>query len=294
MRDASDPIWKQQWYYKIEVLPNVITNGFGFPSIAVVRQLLSKIRLKGQDCIDIGAMESMVSILVERNGGNALAWDRHPDGTNATAARLQALRDTLGVKLPFVRGTSLRDIQKDVGRAKFDVVVFAGVLYHVFDPFACLLRARSMLRDGGIMIIETAATDMPDITMSFNARGRFYPRPEQGNYWLPSAACLHYLCRCARLRPVDCCYLHDGVLRLGLACRAESSFGNDDKWLAGQNSPGAVQMNYDEAVDWSTTASDKPFVDYNGVNVPLAAYQILNEQFEIKDLKKILRLGDKE
>lgn len=39
--------------------------------------------------------------------------------------------------------------------AKFDVVFFFGILYHAEDPIGYLRRVRSVLKDGGIALIET-------------------------------------------------------------------------------------------------------------------------------------------
>lgn len=42
------------------------------------------------------------------------------------------------------------------GQGPFDVVVFAGVLYHMIDPLAGMAIARSFLREGGIAVLETS------------------------------------------------------------------------------------------------------------------------------------------
>ncbi len=44
---------------------------------------------------------------------------------------------------------------------QFDVVLFLGVLYHMEDPLRALRRVVEMTAHGGLVVIETAAVDIP-------------------------------------------------------------------------------------------------------------------------------------
>ena len=74
----------------------------------------------------------------------------------------------------------------------FDVVVLSGVLYHCFGPLHTLAMARSLIRTGGLMIVETFAVVDEQYAMYFNARGFFIPDPS--TYFSPSIALLGTLC----------------------------------------------------------------------------------------------------
>jgi SAM-dependent methyltransferase len=168
------------------------------------------------------------------------------------------LQDRLGVSFEYHAGMSLREFRdRHVGASPLDVVVFSGVLYHMFDPLGGLLLARSMVRDGGILIIETGATVSPENAAFFNAGARFYPGD---NFWLPSLANLDYLLRFARLAPLEVFHLKQTartaktppICRVCVACRAVSAppAAPDDSWI---NLP--QQVDFAELIDWRVTAA---------------------------------------
>ena len=197
---AGVPILERKWYYSIEIEPERFTNGSNYPNIHLTRSALRNLSVEGLDCIDIGAMESLISILLFRRGaGRLVAYDRLD-----LRERIGFLQEKLGVNFEYLCGFPLSQLPGRLeGRALFDVVVFSGVLYHMFDPMAGLLYARRLIREGGIMIVETAAAISPEHEAYFNARGRFMGGD---NFWALSVTCLDYLLRFARLKPLDCFY----------------------------------------------------------------------------------------
>lgn len=50
---------------------------------------------------------------------------------------------------------------------RFDVVLFAGVLYHVTDPVLALRIVFNCLRDGGVCVVETAITHSDDRILAY-------------------------------------------------------------------------------------------------------------------------------
>jgi len=72
---------------------------------------------------------------------------------------------------------------------KFDVVLFLGVYYHLRDPLRALGILRSVLNDGGLIVIEGTAW--------YNRRKSFatylyhdVSHWDRSNWWLPSVKCL--------------------------------------------------------------------------------------------------------
>ena len=59
-------IFNQKWYHKIELLPGLFTDGDGFDNLNLTRELLKKIDLKGKNCLDIGAMDGMMSVILKK------------------------------------------------------------------------------------------------------------------------------------------------------------------------------------------------------------------------------------
>lgn len=254
-RDAiRDETLNQWWYYSIEIEPGRFTPGQNFNSISVVRDLLRGVDVAGRRCLDIGSMEGLSSVLMCRRGGRVTTYDRY-DCTD----KINLVKECTGAEFTFLTGAPFSELPRLEQPA--DVVVFAGMLYHMFDPMSGLFTARNMVRNGGILLIETAAIDAPGFSMHFNVSGRFYPQPEQSNYWFPTPAMLEYQCRMARLELLDVAWLPQWdtpvgpLVRLGLVCRAVPNVKTDDLWLYRQDQQQLPQMvevarNYREVVSW--------------------------------------------
>src|SRR3954454_4812889 len=77
------------WYYSVELRPGVFTKGEDFPSAALPRAALSRAEPKGWRCLDIGAMEGLITtVLCRRGAGRVIAYDR----PTYTRSKLAAVR----------------------------------------------------------------------------------------------------------------------------------------------------------------------------------------------------------
>lgn len=274
----SDPAFAQPWYYVIELAPSLYTPGVERGNVALTRQLLRNVEIDaGVRCLDLGVQEGLVSILLERRGADVVAYDRVyseeriglvRDALGATFELIgEPIRDhtddlwigrggpTVGVGLPLPR---LRDELDRRGHSPFDVVVFSGMLYHVYDPLASLALVRGFVRTGGIVVIETAAVFNGELSLNLNAAGRFAPLA----IWLPSLRCLDYLLRLVRLEPLEVAYLGRGRGRIAVACRAVDAppAEPDDEFI------GSPLHDYElaEYLNWPTLSSSLPPVPYGG------------------------------
>jgi hypothetical protein len=88
----SHPAFSQPWYYVIELGPGLYTPGKERPNVGLTRRLLHKVEIEsGARCLDIGAQEGLVSILLGRRGGEVVAYDRiYPE------ERIRLVREALG------------------------------------------------------------------------------------------------------------------------------------------------------------------------------------------------------
>ncbi|WP_027135319.1 class I SAM-dependent methyltransferase [Geminicoccus roseus] len=253
-RAGDVPLLERRWYYSIEHAPGAWTAGMNYAPTAMTRKALAATAVEGRSCLDIGSMDGLVPLLLARRGaGRVVSYDRLDFGQ-----KMAFLQDRLGVAFEYHSGMSLRAFRdRHVGSSPLDVVVFSGVLYHMFDPLGGLLLARSMVRDGGILIIETGATISVENAAYFNGGARFY---EGDNFWLPSLANLDYLLRFARLAPLEVFHLNQTartakeppICRVCVACRAVAAppAAPGDNWI---NLP--QQLDFAELIDWRVTAA---------------------------------------
>ena len=233
-RDAfyDNPLLKGYWYYTVELEPDIYTPGFMFPNLAITRDLLRRVGVTGARCYDIGTMEGVISTLLAKRGANKIVAMDAIDYT----AKIRLVQDLHGVSYGYHPSVQLDTIPQYlrnkarmdgdyVDRYDFrsDVTVIGGILYHVFSPFHLLGIARSITREGGIVVVETAAMKRNDFTMQYNFDGRRYLY-NWTDTWFPSLPLLDYMLRMCKLQPLDVMWVDDfnypDVVRVAVACRA--------------------------------------------------------------------------
>jgi len=260
-------IMQEDWYHSIELLPGIFTKGADHKNVHLTRQLLKGCEIKNMNCLDIGAMDCLMTILLLRRGAKKVtAYDR----LKASERRVNFLRKTLNLDFDYIVGmklSDLREITKNLGFHPFDVVIFSGIIYHMFDPMAGLALARGMVRNGGLLMIETAAVMNNSMAMYLNAEGRFHK--EHTSYWLISIECLDYLLRFFRLSAMDCIYFKTTfekqtslqLCRIGIVCRAvdEALSSHGDSWIDGH----PRILDYKEFLNWEELRNNRPDVIYS-------------------------------
>lgn len=259
------------WYYSIELAPSVWTRGREHRNVALTRDLLRRVDVEdggadasGARCLDVGMQEGLVSVLLERRGASEIVgYDRE-----LRRGRLKLVQRALDVTFDLVGEMKLQDLPAalvDERRDPFDVVIFSGVLYHMFDPLGGLATVRGLVRDGGICLIETAVAIDDLDAMHFNSRGRFSPRA----LWFFTPRILDYLMRFLRLVPLDVVYFGGARRpgsdqppqgRLAVACRAvpDPVAEAGDEWMAK-----GKDADFAEFLDWKRVASNAPAVGYD-------------------------------
>jgi SAM-dependent methyltransferase len=230
----ESPLLKDFWYYKIEVVKDVFTPGFGFSNVALTRKLLQRLDVTGAHCLDIGTMEGLVpALLSKRNAKRVVALD-----TVNFQEKVELVKALHNVRFEYHANVQVDDTVAFIKRKwlnereslsglygtlprQFDLVVLSGILYHVWSPFHLLGYARTLVRPGGIVIVETAALLNESYTLQYNFNGSKYIY-QWYDTWFISVPLLDYLLRFCRLAPIDCIYLDhgDNPLRIAVACRA--------------------------------------------------------------------------
>jgi 2-polyprenyl-3-methyl-5-hydroxy-6-metoxy-1,4-benzoquinol methylase len=268
----DDLLLKEYWYHTIELTPGVFTPGQSYTNVAITRELLKNCQVEGQRCLDIGTMEGLVSVLLaRRKAAEVFAADRLERHCS-----IQVVKRTLGVDFTYLPSLTLTQLRRRLPEVSpngpMDLIVFSGVLYHMYDPMQGLALVRSMARPGGLVIIETYAAVSHRMTGYFNAAGRMVG--DCHNYWTFSVALLDYLLRYFRLCPLDCryfdapdCHVDDGsrIIRLGVVCRATEAPLPEagDHWMI------APRDDDSEYPDWPTSNST-PTVPYRSPAIKFA------------------------
>ena len=211
--------WSKGWYYNIELEKGRFTDGKPFKNLALTRKLLRNVDMKGKDCIDIGTAEAVIPVLLKRGGaGTVVAYDRMD-----SSEKIRIVQDVYRADFEYIHSMLLPDLQTTLlnreGIKFFDLVVFSGVLYHLFNPLGLLALVRGFCKVGGLFLIETCVCHDPKEKLVFNAAGLHGP-----NYWYATTAWLDYALRMLGLEPLNVTYFGpldpEEVCRMAVLCRS--------------------------------------------------------------------------
>lgn len=148
-------------------------------------------------------MEGYFSVLTERAGATVTSYDRR-DRMSA----INLVKEANGAQFPYFYGMPFNRFVADHHALKsplFDAIVFSGVLYHTIEPMLFLYLVRTMLRPGGILIMETSSVLDEECLLVANDHGRFTP---SDTYYHPTTGWIDYTLRCLGFQIVDVEHVH--------------------------------------------------------------------------------------
>lgn len=264
---SDEEIRNANWYYQMELRPNVMTGGRVRGTSSMTRKIVRNIDLNDKTCLDIGMQEGLLSVLMARQGAKQVSgYDR----LNLTD-RLALVQEAYDVNIDYYHSLELMDLPKTLRDKKvkgFDVSVFAGVLYHMVDPLVGMAATRATVREGGIVLLETSVFVTDEYVAHFNAAGRFYGG---SNYFQISLGCFDYFARMLRLKPIDVTFTTpsaDNISRVCIVCRAVDHVipNEGDTWMT----KNWVQQDLEAVgLDYAYLDSDEPEVPYTPINPTL-------------------------
>jgi len=125
-----------------------------------IEQQLDRIDFRGKSVLDIGCWDGYWSFYAERRGaGSVLATDDQTQNW-AGSQGFHLARELLKSKVEFNLNVSVNDLAQL--RRKFDIILFLGVYYHLFDPLYALAQIRHCCHPDTIVVIEgPVATALP-------------------------------------------------------------------------------------------------------------------------------------
>jgi tRNA (mo5U34)-methyltransferase len=194
-------------YHRFEIEPGLYTPGTQidvepskfFDEIGIPQDI------SGLRALDVGAFDGALTFELVKRGAEVTALDiQDPDVTIFNAART-----ILNARVNYIRGSVYDLTEKTHG--KYNIVLFAGVYYHLKNPALALQRIREALEDDGRLYIEGAtcsrylarqlASSVPGA--GFESLMRLVDRmpislfdhdhqiyPGWSNWWFPTTSCL--------------------------------------------------------------------------------------------------------
>jgi len=190
------------WYHKMELAPGLVTPGFALEPIwDQVRKVRDRIDYKGRAILDIASFDGMFAFEAERRGAERVIAT---DCLYKSFENFLFCREVFSSSItPYYNVSPYNlcdrlDVYFDERYAnetddrRFDVVQHLGLLYHLRDPMLSLMQARSVLKPGGALLIETDfIMDREESVMVFNGLPHIARvRDNYSVWWAPSKMCL--------------------------------------------------------------------------------------------------------
>lgn len=179
-----------RWHHQIDFGNGVMSKGNTKKDVLQAQaNAYFKPGIKGKSVIDIGCWDGFNSFEAERLGASRVlavdhfAWSEECWGDRgAFALAKRGLNSSVDVRDISLEDTSVEAV------GQFDIVLFLGVLYHLRNPLADLLRVSKIAKE--MIVVETHldALDYPRPAMVF------YPTTELANdhtnWWGPNPDCV--------------------------------------------------------------------------------------------------------
>lgn len=152
-------------------------------SLYGVQHFLERIDLTGMHCLDIGTVDGLSAFIMKAQGADrVVATDLVERNT------FKLGREKLGLEIDYCVPAKIDTFDEKLAGQYFDLIVNAGILYHLTDPIGALIKCRRRLKPGGLMILETIhLVNQGRSSMYFCPNVKSVWRNERLNfYWVPS------------------------------------------------------------------------------------------------------------
>ncbi len=175
----------ERWFHAID-FGSVVSSG-RFPpgtpqnrTLLGVMELLNSMEVRGSHILDIGASDGLLSFgLKSRGAGRVVATD----SVDRVTFRRGAAQ--LGLDIEYLPRTQIKDLLSIFASESFDVILCAGVIYHMLNPLSAFIACRKLIKSGGYVLFESAIRVADEPTLMLNSESA-QPAKEVNTYWVPS------------------------------------------------------------------------------------------------------------
>src|SRR5262245_29947278 len=147
---------------------------------AFIERNLDRIDFRGKSVLDIGCWDGYWSFYAERRGAASVLATDDSSQNWAASQGLSLARELLGSSVAIDSRRSVYDLT--ALHRQFDVILFLGVFYHLFDPFYALTQIRHCCHADTLVLMEgSVATTLRPGEAFYNFADHnceFLPEPE--------------------------------------------------------------------------------------------------------------------
>jgi tRNA (mo5U34)-methyltransferase len=201
----SDKVKQHFWWHSIDLGNGIVTPGKKSPAVHAreAAAIFDPIKMDGVSVLDVGAWNGFYSFEAKRRGARrVMAMDHYTWNHEHFRGReaFELARSALGYDIETA-DMDVMELCPEMLGGTFDVVLFLGVLYHLFDPIEGLRRAASVAKE--VLVVETH-TDLENVDRPAMV---MYPGSELNNdptnWWGPNSACVRELLKTMGFARID-------------------------------------------------------------------------------------------
>lgn len=251
--------WVQnyQWFHSINFDNDNVSSGRFSDTIPPnytlfgVYDFLKDINVEGMCCLDIGTMDGITAFTLKKLGASdVIATDMAKRETFLKG------RDLLGYDIDYKTSVKIDDLPNILTSKKMDLVVNAGILYHVFDPLTSLSICREIIKNNGLLILETQYLfDESCPIMIFNPCDDSPRGNEHANtFWRASKKAIEGMIEVAGFKVLNTKSINGRLTILAQACRP-SNINSKYKKIKNIHEVYMHYKHYGERVDYDNLES---------------------------------------
>ncbi|NER01931.1 MAG: DUF1698 domain-containing protein [Okeania sp. SIO3C4] len=149
-----------------------------------VMELLSKVDLRNADCLDVGTVDGLIALGMKMAGARTVT----ATDSSMVKSRFEIARSILELDVEIMRGVQIKDFKSVFSGKLFDMIVCAGVIYHMLNPMSAFIECRKLLKTGGLFIMESACIFDREPKLVLNTEEVLVPQIT--TYWVPSKSAM--------------------------------------------------------------------------------------------------------
>jgi len=142
--------------------------------------------LTGLKILDIGCWTGGTSLLLCAMGAQVVAIEEVKKYVDC----LNYMKHAFNIENLEPRNLSIYECTTPEFQETFDIVLFAGVLYHVTDPILALRITFDSMKDGGVLLLETAIAESKKPILYYLGPSQEGPFGGGWNWFFPSTSSL--------------------------------------------------------------------------------------------------------
>jgi 2-polyprenyl-3-methyl-5-hydroxy-6-metoxy-1,4-benzoquinol methylase len=190
--ERLDDVGKLKWFHAIDFGEFASSGRFppGSPqniTLYGVFEFLQAMHLDNASVLDLGTYDGIVAFGAKKLGAlSVTAVDTYRNPAFLLARELLNFTED---DIEYQSGVQVRDLPALFEPKRFDVIVCAGIFYHMLHPMQAFTECRKVLRDGGYLLLETPfADDREDAVLVFNGTEHVVNEPY--TYFVPTESAL--------------------------------------------------------------------------------------------------------